>query len=287
MKAQALGIFLLFFLTAVLQAQPIHVMTFNIRYPNPDDGANYWPNRKEKVGSIIRFHRADIIGVQEAFRAQLDELTAMLPEYEWFGHCRTDGNLQPDPDNEFSAIFFRHALFERLDGGTFWLSPTPDEAGSKGWDAVLPRVATWVKLREKRDGEVFFVFNTHFDHRGDTARLESANLILRKIRSIAGGAPVVLTGDFNCGPGSMPYNVITDVNSPVEDAIYRSEMPHHGPNATWTDSFRIPGTGERIDYIFVSPRIIVHRHAVLAESWGGLLPSDHLPVFAELELPDC
>ncbi|WP_421946418.1 endonuclease/exonuclease/phosphatase family protein [Phaeodactylibacter xiamenensis] len=285
MKAQALGIFLLFLLSTVLSAQPVNVMTFNIRYPNPDDGVNYWPNRKEKVASIIRFHQADIIGVQEAFRAQLDEISTMLPEYEWVGHCRTDGSLQPDPDNEFSAILYRYARFEKLNGGTFWLSPTPNEAGSKGWDAALPRVATWVKLRDKRNEGVFFVFNTHFDHRGDTARLESAKLILRKIRSIAGEAPVMLTGDFNCGPGSLPYNAITAANSPVEDAMHRSEMPHHGPNATWTDSFKVPGTGERIDYIFVTRGVIVHRHAALSESWGGRLPSDHLPVFAELELP--
>ncbi|NRA52119.1 MAG: endonuclease/exonuclease/phosphatase family protein [Phaeodactylibacter sp.] len=285
MKALLTTVMLLCF-AAFLHAQPMHVMSFNIRYPNPDDGVNYWPNRKAKVVSVIRFHSADIIGVQEAFRSQLDELTALMPEYEWFGHCRTDGSLQPQPDNEFSAIFYSYARYEKLDGGTFWLSPTPDQVGSKGWDAALPRVATWVKLREKKNKEVFFVFNTHFDHRGETARLESAKLILRKIEAIAGDTPVILTGDFNCSPGSLPYNTITSATtSRMEDAIGRSELPHHGPNATWTDSFKVPGSGERIDYIFVSPGIIVHRHAALAESWGGLLPSDHLPVFAELELP--
>lgn len=286
MRAKDLGILLLLCFTVALHGQSLHVLSFNIRYPNPGDGENYWPNRKEKVASVIRFHQTDIVGVQEAFRVQLDELSALLPGYDWFGHCRTDGSLKPDPDNEFSAILYRAERFEQLDGGTFWLSPTPDLVGSKGWDAALPRVATWLKLRDKPSGEEFFVFNTHFDHQGDQARLESAQLILRKIKNLAGNRPVILTGDFNCRPGSVPYQVITAPNSQLEDAMYRSAIPHHGPDATWTDSFKVPGTGGRIDFIFVSPGIVVHRHAALSESWGGLLPSDHLPVFAELELPN-
>lgn len=272
-------------LATAATAQSMNVLSFNLRFPNPDDGANYWPHRKEMVASVIRFHQADIVGVQEAFRAQLDELEGMLPAFDWFGHCRTDGSLAPVPDNEFSAILYRRDRFERLDGRTFWLSPTPDSVGSVGWDAALPRVATWVKLRDRRSQQVFMVFNTHFDHRGAVAREESAKLLLEQIRQIADTLPVVLTGDFNCYPDSPPYQVLTAEDAGLADALHISQQPHHGPMATWTDGFKTAGAGGRIDFIFVGPGIRVHRHAALSESWSGRLPSDHLPVFAELSLP--
>jgi endonuclease/exonuclease/phosphatase family metal-dependent hydrolase len=166
---------------------PIKVMTFNIRFPNPGDGFNYWPNRKELVASMIRFNEADLVGVQEAFRSQLDELTQMLPGYAWTGLCRTDGSQNPDPDNEFSAILYRTDRFELLESETFWLSPKPSEVGSKSWDAALPRIVSWARFRDKQTQQEWYHFNTHFDHIGQQARLESARLILNKIKANSQG----------------------------------------------------------------------------------------------------
>lgn len=262
------------------QSAELQVMTFNIRFANPDDGYNYWENRTDLVRSMIQYNEADIIGLQEAMRSQLDDLSDMLPGYAWFGVCRTDGTTAPDPDNEFSAILYNEQRLERLDGATFWLSETPDVVGSKSWDAALPRIVTWAKFRDKRSGEEFFHFNTHFDHVGVTARAESARLIRARIEQIAGDAPVVLTGDFNCEPTDMPYRVLTektDANS-LRDALFASKMPHHGPLSTWS-GFSFPGVpGRRIDYIFVNDGVEVLKHAILSDSWSGRFPSDHLPV---------
>ena len=137
------------------QDSVINVISFNIRYPNPNDGIHYWDNRKELVSSIIQFYDADIIGVQEAHRRQLDELTAALPEYDWFGVCRTDGSNDPVPDNEFSAILYRRDRLAILDGNTFWLSLTPDKVASVGWDAAFPRIVTWVKFKDKKTGDIW------------------------------------------------------------------------------------------------------------------------------------
>jgi endonuclease/exonuclease/phosphatase family metal-dependent hydrolase len=128
-----------------------------------------------------------------------------MPEYSWFGVCRTDGSTNPVPDGEFSAILYRKDRFELLDGNTFWLSETPEEKGSVGWDAALPRIVTWVKFKDKQTGKVFFHFNTHFDHIGVVARNESAKLLKQRAHSIAGDTPVIITGDFNCGENEQPY----------------------------------------------------------------------------------
>lgn len=274
------------FAAAMLHAQPtsLRVMSFNIRYANPDDGYNFWDNRKELVKSMIQYHDADIVGLQEAFRSQLDDLSAMLPTYEWFGVCRTDGTTQPDPDNEFSAILYKKDRLERLDGATFWLSKTPDEVGSQSWDAALPRIVTWVKFRDKQTDAEFYHFNTHFDHRGEEARAESAKLILERIAAIIGEEPVVLTGDFNCIPTDEPYRLLTDEDDEksLQDALQVSQTPHHGPLSTWS-GFSFPGVpGRRIDYVFVNEQVEVLQHAALSDSWSGRFPSDHLPVLAEV-----
>lgn len=270
------------------QTDALHVMTFNIRLATTNDGYNYWKNRTDLVRSMIVYHEADIVGLQEAMRVQLDDLANMLPGYEWFGVCRTDGTTTPDPDNEFSAILYKKDRLERLDGTTFWLSETPEIPGSKSWDAAITRIVTWAKFRDKQSGEEFFHFNTHFDHVGTKAREESAKLILEKIVAIAKDAPVILTGDFNCEPTDMPYRVITDKNDQrhLQDALFLSKTPHHGPLSTWS-GFSFPGVpGRRIDYIFVNNQVSVLKHGILAESWSGRFPSDHLPVLAKMVIKE-
>ena len=257
----------------------LRVMTFNIRYNNPDDGEHAWPHRKERVASVIRFHGADLVGMQEALKGQIDDLEALLPAYAWIGVGRDDGAAA----GEFSPIFYRKDRFELVEQATFWLSETPEVAGSKSWDAAITRIVTWGRFRDKRTGAVFFLFNTHFDHRGTQARTESARLLLARIDALAGDAPVVVTGDFNVEPTTEAYRVMVEG---MEDARHRSLTPPHGPDETyWGFTVETDEEGRRIDYIFVSPEIHVQHYGVLTDHWNGHFPSDHLPVLAEVVLP--
>lgn len=280
--------FICLFVFCHLQAQEtdLNVMSFNIRYANPEDGENYWPNRRIQLASMIQFYEADIIGIQEALRVQLDDLMRLLPEYKWIGVCRTDGTTQPDPDNEFSAILYKEDVFEVIQESTFWLSDKPDVVGSVGWDAALPRIATWAEFKHQDSGKSFFFFNTHFDHRGEQARVESARLIIDRTKQIAGKAPIILTGDFNALPSSDPYQTLTQKSNPLafRDAIDTSREPHFGPLSTF-NGFKFPEKkGVRIDYIFIKNAVKVLKHAILAATWNGKWPSDHLPVLAKIQL---
>jgi endonuclease/exonuclease/phosphatase family metal-dependent hydrolase len=258
------------------EADPLRVMTFNIRYDNSDDGPDAWPLRKELAASMIRFHGADVAGLQEALKGQIDDLQALLPGYAWLGVGRADGREA----GEYSPIFYRRDRFDVLGQETFWLSETPDVPGSKSWDAAIERVVTWAELRDLETDMRFLAVNTHFDHRGEEARARSAGLLVEKIAEIAGDLPVVLTGDFNAVQAAEPYRILSDA---LSDALYVTEQPHHGPTSTWA-GFDALVPDRRIDYIFVNERMRVLKHAVLTDTWGDRYPSDHLPVLAEMTI---
>jgi len=263
------------------EASYVRVMTFNIRYDEPRDKENAWPNRKQLVASMILFHHADIVGVQEALKSQLVDLAKLLPDYSWVGVGRADGK----DGGEFSAIFYRKARLKSLENSTFWLSETP-QVPSTGWDAALPRIVTWAKFQDLQTHKNFFLFNTHFDHRGERARTESARLLLARVGQMAGDLPVVVTGDFNFTESAEGYQILTGKNantsrSVLRDARYISEREHHGPTSTFNE-FKALVPGKKIDYVFVKGSIRVLQHAALADTWDGRFPSDHLPVLAEL-----
>jgi endonuclease/exonuclease/phosphatase family metal-dependent hydrolase len=152
---------------------------------------------------------------------------------------------------------------------------------STGWDAAFPRVVTWVKLRDLETGKTFFHFNTHFDHRGERARDESARLLLDRIRLPARSLPTVITGDFNFTESSDGYKLLTTKTSGLHDARYVSESPHHGPTSTFNE-FKALIPDRKIDFIFVKGNIRVLQHGVLSDTWDGRFPSDHMPVLAEI-----
>lgn len=257
-------------------------MTFNIRYDEPRDGINAWPNRKQKVADVIRFHKADLLGVQEALHHQLTELEMALPGFAWCGVGRTDGKQA----GEYSAIFYRKSRFKLLDTKTFWLSETPDESGSKSWDAAITRIVTWAKFKDLINGKTFFAFNTHFDHVGQRARVESASLILKKLDAIVGQSPFVLTGDFNVQRENEAYRTLAAGTASVRiaDARTISKNGHFGGDSTW-NAFKELEPGRTIDYIFVRDGVKVFEHGVLSDRWDGLWASDHLPVIAEIAMP--
>lgn len=268
---------------SIAQVNPLTIMSFNLRYDNPADGPNAWPLRRDRVAGAIRFHGAQVVGVQEALASMLNELDALLPTYRRVGVGRTDGVAR----GEFSAILYDTTRVAALESGTFWLSPTPDVVGSKGWDAALERIATWARLRDKQSGCTWLHVNTHFDHVGDSARVESARLIRRRLGALANGLPLTMTGDFNANPSHPAYVTLTtstlpDGSRPLRDALHVSDTPHYGPLSTW-NAFKDIEPNQRIDFVFVSDGVRVLRHGVLSDRWDGRFLSDHLPVLADVQ----
>ena len=277
MMRTAITLFIWIWALGAVAQEPVELITYNIRMNTSGDGEHAWPFRKDDVAALFRFHRADIFCVQEALPEQMDDLQAAFPDFTYEGIGRDDGKRL----GEFSAVFYSHKRFKKLDGGTFWLSETPEEC-SFGWDAACRRVCSWVKLEDQKTGEIFHVFNTHFDHKGEEARRESAQLILDKINDIAGGMEaVVLCGDFNLPPKSEPISLI---QSKLHDAFLVTELAPYSSVATYHGFTYDDSPRDRIDYVFVSDDVKVLRYGGLTDSRDRSFFSDHLPVLVTLSL---
>ena len=270
---------------AAAKSTAIKVMSWNIRYDNPRDGVNAWGRRKDWVAQIIRAEQVDILGAQEVRSGQFDFMSKQLSQMSAYGVGRDDGKKR----GEFAPIFFRKDRFELLDTGTFWLSPTPEKAGSRGWDAAITRIASWAKLQDRRTSATFYAVNTHYDHRGPQARAQSSQLLIQRLNDQFREHPVVLTGDFNTLPGTQPYNTLVTAD-PLQRRFFRdafkiTQQRPQGPNSTW-NGFRAVVPNRRIDFVFVTGTIGVRQLKVLNQQRDGRFPSDHLPVVTVIKFPD-
>ena len=264
----------------VTAAAELRVMSFNSRYGTANDGADAWPKRRELVVQTIRQFNPDLLGTQETLPFQATYLTQELSGYQYLGWSRDES-----AQGEQCGLLVRSARFEVLESGQFWLSERPDDKFSRSWDAALPRVATWVRLRERGGQAKPFVFiNTHFDHRGEEARRQSAMVLRERLLKIAGEQPVILTGDFNCGENSAPYTTL------LEDGGLRDTWPQPSTNRTAESGtfhgFSGKAGAERIDWILVSPAWGVRMAMIDRTNADGRYPSDHFPVTAVLGEPD-
>ena len=254
--------------------ESFNVITYNIRMNTSGDGVNAWPLRKDKVAGLLKFHQADIFNVQEALPEQMDDLVNSFPGFDHVGVGRDDGIRA----GEHMSIFYKKARFEKITDGMFWLSETPSKPGL-GWDAQCNRTVTWIKLKDKISKKTFYVFNTHFDHRGNKAREESAKLILKSIKEInKENLPLILTGDFNLTKKAVPIQLIL---AELNDAKDKSLSLPYGPEGT-SGGFDVKTMPNKIDFVFINSKVEVLRHGVLSDSFGLFYPSDHLPVLVEV-----
>ncbi len=275
--------------SAPAPSESFTIMSFNIRYGTANDGPNRWEKRRTHVFDVIRRYKPSIIGLQEALQFQLDELKEALPQYDACGVGRDDGKKR----GEFAAILFDRTRWQRVDGGTFWFSDTPEVVCSKSWGNDLCRICTWAQFRDRATGETLFHFNVHLDHKSKPARLRSAGLVLERIDSRQPAAGVILTGDFNAGEDSPPIRKIAgakvalsrDGRSPAPARMmdtYRIIHPDTKDVGTF-DDFVGRRTGDKIDYIFTPEGAFDVIDADIAhDDFDGAYPSDHFPIWATL-----
>lgn len=280
---------LIVFGTSQLSAQPakLKIASFNIQYDNLKDKANPWEKRLPGVVEVFNKYQFDIVGAQEPYLSQLNDLMPKIPNYAYLGI-----NILGDTTNlvlrrHYTPIFYKKDRVEVLDWGTFWFSETPNEPGVKGWDAYSPRICTWAKFKDKQSQKEFYIFNIHFDHLGLIARRESPKLLLSKIKEIAAGYPALTMGDFNTNQYNPNYKTMSE-SGVVKDSYHIAKNIRNRNTTTFNDYKPEPQGDNRIDHIYVTlqPEVKVHSYRIITDSHKGIYPSDHFPVMIEAEIPE-
>jgi endonuclease/exonuclease/phosphatase family metal-dependent hydrolase len=273
------------FITATAAREPtsLRLLTYNIRLDLASDGANAWPHRRAWVVAQVDWLHPDIFGMQEVQPKQKSDLAAALPQYRLFGGGRDDGGEK----GEASPIGYDTKRFDFLEGGMFWLSPTPTFP-SRGWDAAYKRIATWTRLRIQGTRQVILAVNTHWDHIGIIARKQSAAQIMRWLEANARHCErVLLFGDFNSEIDSEQLRLITEGSLRLRDARAASKSPPFGPAGTFNNFSMDPPGSKAIDHFLLGKEIEVERYMVLAQLIDGRWPSDHFPVVVDVKLAEC
>ena len=249
-------------------AEPIKLISYNLRTSHGKDGDNVWMKRRHATPEMIRREAPDVFGVQEGLIDQLHYIDTECPQYARVGVGRDDGAEK----GEFMAVYYLRDRFELLDSGTFWLSETPDKV-SRGWDGACNRTVTWVELKDRKSGKEFFYFNTHLDHKGKAAREEGVKLLIEKIHEIAGKkAPAIVGGDFN-----------TQVDSPIFKPLTKYMVSARAKAATTDHKGTFNGFGSApdtivIDHLYYRGKLKCQLFATLDGNYGAPYISDHYPI---------
>jgi len=276
-----------------IQPHAIRLLTFNILYDYGEGEPYSWQSRRENVFALLRFHAPDIFCLQEPLQNQVDDLAKQFPTYTHLTAGCGDG----ENAGQHMTIFFHASTFTLLEHGKFSLSETPEKLGVVGWDAKNPRLALWVKLKQNSTNEIFYVVNTHLDHKGETARQESAKLLCKELDKITNGKPCFICGDFNASNTSNAYKIMisggfTDCAA-VGDAIqYNQPYSYHKfllntPDANLDEHKNDLRVLKVIDHIFYKGTVQVLRHGVLADNFVGEYPSDHMPKLCDFFTYPC
>jgi endonuclease/exonuclease/phosphatase family metal-dependent hydrolase len=285
-------------------AQSLFVGSYNIRYKNALDAieGNSWSERCPVICSMINFESPDVFGAQEVLDQQIQNMLSLLDGYAYIGVGRDDGKKA----GEFSPIFYKESKYSLLSHGTFWLSPTPQKIGSKGWDAALPRICTWGHFKSRTSSFSFWYFNLHMDHIGVVARRESAKLVVANIKKMCKDEMVVLTGDFNVDQKDEVYSIFAE-SGLLKDS-YQTANHRFAENGTFNSFKSTVKTDSRIDHVFVSQKFVVDRYGILTNMYWSAksdneetlkgkdapsqidfkkyqlrIPSDHYPIFVHLK----
>lgn len=263
-------------------AQPVRVMSFNIRYITPGDTGNRtWLARRDQVGTVIREDNPDVVGLQEAFRTMLDDIAMRVPGYEEVGVGREDGKTR----GEYAAILVRKDRMSVMDSGNFWLSDTPEVPGSATWQNRVTRICTWAKLLDRANNSELYVYNCHLDHESQEAREKGLALIMAHATATQSRGPFILTGDFNADEDNTALTRLKEHPlAPVD--VWRSANREVPLTESGTfHEFAGEKSGGKIDYIFVSPPVRVIESSIIHRNEDGIYPSDHFPLRATVEFP--
>ena len=261
----------------------LRICSYNIQYRN--DNLCRWENRLVAIKGFVNEYDPDVIGAQEPYGTEIEDIVMALDgRYGWIGINNRKKNPPYHRHGAFNPIFYRKDRVEVLDWDIIWYTP---KAVERGYGAEYARFMIWAKMRDRKNGQEFFVFNSHFDHKNEEAKRVSARILVNAVKEVAGDVPAILTGDFNSTETGVPYATIMDSgflgNSKlaVDNAVnhmYYSQARYKSINTVSQKDIHI----DHIFYTHSTSRI--ESWELVIKTFGGYYGSDHLPVVVDWRL---
>ena len=261
-------------------ADALTVVAFNLRFAS-DEPPNSWPERRPVMAELLQNTQPDIIGTQEGLFEQLNDISEDLgPDYDSIGLGRDGGS-----HGEFMQIYFNTDRLQLLSYDHYWLSDTPDVIGSQTWEGCCPRMVTQATFLDLDTDEQFHLINTHFEAFDAETRALSADLMLERSQDMLDDdLPILVTGDFNepADAGETVYDALV-TDGPFVDTWETAEErgPAYGTSHGYEE---LVPDGDQIDWVLSSPQVRTIESHIDTFEVDGQFPSDHLPVYATVEL---
>lgn len=251
------------------------LISCNIRFDNPADGANAWPHRRNILSQTLLKHNPDIIATQEGRFAQLKDFETLLGDF-----LIIDSHRSWIKERMYPTIFVKKDRFEILKSEDLWLSETPGVAGSLSFESMFPRLMTWVKLQPKNSKTNFFVINTHLDHVKPQTRVSQVKVLIKEIKRFWNeNSLLFITGDFNDSPQSEVRKVLEQEFPNLQDAwsLFNKteETSHHAFSGECQN-------GARIDWVMADKKAKIENCVMEKGTVDGRYPTDHFPIICNL-----
>ncbi len=237
----------------------LRVMTYNLHFGIDEDGNFNLKDVQELVAEV----NPDVVGFQEVtfnsptngFANMLGELSERMDNIGFSHAYWSEGGKQ----GLRNAVFSRHEIVE-----TETIELEPVVSYQRTAERTVIRVGN-------KEIAIYTLHLTHiFEERTNPERVRQAEQVMTSIAADALVRPVVLMGDFNSEPDWPEIQVFTASMIDVWGVI------RHDVNGfTWPS--RDPT--QRLDYIFISPGLDITGCEIISTRI-----SDHLPLFADLEI---
>jgi endonuclease/exonuclease/phosphatase family metal-dependent hydrolase len=220
-----------------------------------------------RIARIIETYHPDIVALQEIdlgrARSRGHDQARMIAEELQMQVCFC-------PTVTRGSELYGHALLSRHPIEVLCNGPLCGDSDSLRRE---PRGALLVRTGPP-DGQVY-VLNTHFGLARPERAAQMTDLLGKKwLGGLALDHPLMVCGDFNMLPGSVPYRALA---ARLQD-VQRS-MKNFRPRKT----FSVAVPFGRIDHIFVSSHFSVTK-VLVPQTRLTRVASDHLPLIADLTL---
>lgn len=231
--------------------------------PNERDPATLSAyNRNRRFKTMVQTHEPDVILCQEGTKAwinffQTDEYFSKNYTLHYKYRSEAQSVLESTP------VLYKTSKYTELDSGHFWLSETPNiESPSYEAGADHIRICTWVKLKDKSTGAVFYAYTAHVDTGGETP-MKSMQQFYDLFNKAGKNEYCFVGGDFNFAYESAEYQMSVDweevmcIQDVAQNLADDGLCELGGLNGSLTGSYDTgespdptPGRDRQLDHIF-------------------------------------